>query len=87
LQAARRQSARTQELRAATAYGEFLLAQGRVEGARAVLAPVLGWFTEGLDRPDQRAAAALLARIDAREAAGSAAGVIGSAASQELQMP
>ncbi len=64
LQAARRQSARTQELRAATAYAEFLLAQGREEGARAVLAPVFGWFTEGLHRPDQRAAAAMLARID-----------------------
>lgn len=64
LQAARRQSARTQELRAATVYAEFLLDQGRGEGARAVLAPVFGWFTEGLHRPDQRAAAALLARID-----------------------
>ena len=65
LRAARRQSARTQELRAATAYGEFLLAQGRAEGARAVVAPVLEWFTEGSHRPDHRAAAALLARIDA----------------------
>jgi class 3 adenylate cyclase/tetratricopeptide (TPR) repeat protein len=64
LQAARRQSARTQELRAATAYAEFLLAQGRGEGAHAVLAPVFAWFTEGLHRPDQRAAAAVLARID-----------------------
>ena len=65
LAAARGQSARTQELRAATAYAEFLLAQGRWDDARAVLKPVLAWFTEGLDRPDQRAAAALLRRIDA----------------------
>jgi class 3 adenylate cyclase/tetratricopeptide (TPR) repeat protein len=64
LRAARRQSARTQELAAATAYAELLLALGRGDEARAVLAPVLGWFTEGLHRPDQRAAAMLLARID-----------------------
>jgi tetratricopeptide (TPR) repeat protein len=63
LQAARRQSARTQELRAATAYGELLLAQGRREEARGIVAPALEWFTEGLHRPDQRAAADLLTRI------------------------
>jgi class 3 adenylate cyclase/tetratricopeptide (TPR) repeat protein len=65
LEAARRQSARTQELRAATAYGEFLLGAGRAREAHELVAPVLGWFTEGLHRPDQRAAASLLARIGA----------------------
>jgi class 3 adenylate cyclase/tetratricopeptide (TPR) repeat protein len=64
LRAARRQSARTQELRAATAYAVWLLSVGRGEDARAALAPVLGWFTEGRHRPDQRAAAALLTQID-----------------------
>jgi class 3 adenylate cyclase/tetratricopeptide (TPR) repeat protein len=67
LEASRRQSARTQELRAATAYGAFLLGRGRGREARAIVAPVLAWFTEGLHRPDQRAAAALLARIDGGE--------------------
>jgi class 3 adenylate cyclase/tetratricopeptide (TPR) repeat protein len=63
LQSARRQSARTQELRAATAYAGWLLERGRRDEARAVLEPVLTWFTEGLHRPDQQAAAALLAGI------------------------
>ena len=63
LQAARRQSARTQELRAATAYGDVLHAMGRPTRRAAMLAPVLGWFTEGLHRPDQRAARSLLDRI------------------------
>jgi predicted ATPase len=82
LRAARRQSARTQELRAATAYAELLLSQGRPDEARALLAPVLGWFTEGLHRPDQCAAAALLARIDPREPL---PGVSGSATVRALQ--
>jgi class 3 adenylate cyclase/tetratricopeptide (TPR) repeat protein len=64
LRAARGQSARTQELRAATAYAAWLISVGRGEEAHSVLTPVLGWFTEGLHRPDQRAAAALLTRID-----------------------
>jgi predicted ATPase len=63
LQAARRQSARTQELRAATGYAGWLLERGRRDEARGLLAPLLEWFTEGLHRPDQQAAAALLARI------------------------
>ncbi len=65
LHAARRQSARTQELRVATAYSELLMSQGRLEEARTLLAPILGWFTEGLHRADQRVARALLARIEA----------------------
>jgi len=63
LHAARRQSARTQELRAATGYAGWLAERGRRDEARGVLAPVLEWFTEGLHRPDQQAAAALLAGI------------------------
>jgi predicted ATPase len=34
--------------------------QGRQQGALALLAPVLGWFTEGFDTADLKEAKALL---------------------------
>ena len=49
---AQRQSARSLELRAATSLVRLLQAQGRSDEARARLAPLLAWFTEGLDTAD-----------------------------------
>ena len=43
------QSARTWELRAAKGLARLWREAGRVDEARALLAPVLGSFTEGLD--------------------------------------
>lgn len=63
LELAKTQGARSLELRAAMALAR--LWQGRDERkrteARAVLAEIYGWFTEGFDTPDLRAAGALLA--------------------------
>jgi predicted ATPase len=34
--------------------------QGKRDAARALLAPIYGWFTEGFDTPDLQEAKALL---------------------------
>jgi class 3 adenylate cyclase/tetratricopeptide (TPR) repeat protein len=60
---ARAQSARSWELRAATSLARMLASQDRAREAREVLAPVVGWFTEGFSTGDLREARALLARI------------------------
>ena len=60
---ARRQGARSFELRAATSLARLLEHQGRREEAYAALAPVYGWFTEGFDTADLRAAKALLGSL------------------------
>jgi class 3 adenylate cyclase/tetratricopeptide (TPR) repeat protein len=60
---ARRQQARSLELRASASLARLLMAQGKHEGARAVLAPMYGWFTEGLDTADPEEAKALLAQL------------------------
>ena len=54
------QSARSLELRAATDRARLLRAQGNGIEARRLLAPIYGWFTEGLDTPDLKDAKALL---------------------------
>ena len=54
------QRAKSFELRAATALAKLLLARGRREEARAALAPVYDWFTEGHTTRDLLAAQALL---------------------------
>jgi predicted ATPase len=61
---ARRQSTRSVELRAATSLAELWSEQGRKADARALLAPIRGWFTEGLDTPDLEDAKALLTRLN-----------------------
>ncbi len=63
LDVSRQQQARSLELRAATSLARLLLASGRVPGARAVLDPVFGWFTEGRDTADLVAARTLLSGI------------------------
>ena len=57
---AQAQQARSLELRAATRLARLWADQGRRVEARELLAPVYGWFTEGLDTPDLRDARELL---------------------------
>jgi predicted ATPase len=57
---AQRQEAKLWELRAAVSYAGYLRNEGRVGEARAVLAPVYEWFTEGLDTGDLKAAKQVL---------------------------
>ncbi len=49
---ARAQAARSWELRSATTLARLLVARGDRAGARALLAPVYAWFTEGFDTID-----------------------------------
>jgi tetratricopeptide (TPR) repeat protein len=62
---ARRQQARTFELRAATSLARWHRDQGRQSEARAGLAPARAWFTEGGDTPDLIDADALLRELGA----------------------
>jgi predicted ATPase len=64
LTVARRQQARSWELRAATSLARLWTRQGKHVAARAVLAPVHAWFREGFDRPDFRAAGTLLQDLE-----------------------
>src|SRR5262249_32003731 len=57
---ARRQQAKSYELRAATSLARLSGEQGRRAEARELLAPVYGWFTEGFDTADLKEAKALL---------------------------
>jgi predicted ATPase len=60
LEIARRQKAKSRELRAATSLARLLRRQGRIAQARDGLAPVYNWFTEGFDTADLKDAKALL---------------------------
>jgi predicted ATPase len=60
LEIARRQSAKSLELRAATSLGRLLRRQGKREDARRLLEEVYAWFTEGFDTADLKDARALL---------------------------
>ncbi|HWI28460.1 MAG TPA: adenylate/guanylate cyclase domain-containing protein [Stellaceae bacterium] len=64
LDLAREQQAKSLELRAVSGLARLRAAQGRHEDARAALAPILGWFTEGFDTPDLKDAATLLASLE-----------------------
>jgi class 3 adenylate cyclase/predicted ATPase len=57
---ARRQDAKSLELRAATSLARLWRGQGRRDEARELLAPVFSWFTEGFEISDLREAKALL---------------------------
>jgi class 3 adenylate cyclase/predicted ATPase/ABC-type transport system involved in cytochrome c biogenesis ATPase subunit len=61
LAVARRQQAKSWELRAALSLSRLWQRQGKRTAARELLAPVYGWFTEGFDTADLREARALLA--------------------------
>jgi tetratricopeptide (TPR) repeat protein len=64
IEVARRQNAKSWELRAATSLARLRRQQGRPQEAAALLAPILGWFTEGLDTADLQAARTLLADLE-----------------------
>jgi class 3 adenylate cyclase/tetratricopeptide (TPR) repeat protein len=57
---AQRQNAKSWELRAAMSLARLRRQQGRPQEAAALLAPILGWFTEGFDTADLQAARTLL---------------------------
>src|SRR4030095_4217301 len=60
LDVARRQEAKSLQLRAAMSLSRLWQQQGKRAEARALLAPVYGWFTEGFDTADLREAKGLL---------------------------
>ena len=60
---ARRQQAKSWELRAAMSTARVWRAQGKPAQARALLAPIYGWFTEGFNTLDLKEAQALLAEL------------------------
>ena len=63
LTVARRQQAKAWELRAATSLARLWQQQGKRAAAYALLAPIYGWFTEGLDTADLQEAKALLEEL------------------------
>jgi tetratricopeptide (TPR) repeat protein len=60
LDIARKQHAKSWELRAAASFARLRRAQGRCAEAHDLLAPVYSWFTEGFDTPGLKEAKALL---------------------------
>ncbi|MBV8090899.1 MAG: hypothetical protein JO139_15275, partial [Alphaproteobacteria bacterium] len=60
---ARRQNAKSWELRGAMSLARLRQQQGRPQEAAALLAPILGWFTEGFDTADLKEAKTLLDKV------------------------
>jgi predicted ATPase len=60
---ARRQSAKSSELRAVMGLSFLLQSQGKKEEARQMLAEIYGWFTEGFDTKNLQEAKALLEKL------------------------
>jgi predicted ATPase len=60
LDVARRQEAKSLELRAAMSLGRLWQQQGKRQEAYDLLAPIYHWFTEGFDTADLQEAKALL---------------------------
>jgi class 3 adenylate cyclase/predicted ATPase len=65
LAVARKQQAKSWELRAAMSMARLWRDQGKRDEARDLLAPVYGWFTEGFDTLDLKEAKALLDELHA----------------------
>ncbi len=65
IQVAHRQSAKSWELRATMSLARMLGSQGRRTEARAMLAEIYNWFTEGFDTADLKDAKALLDELNA----------------------
>jgi len=60
IEIARKQCAKSWELRATTSLARLLASQGRRDEARTMLADIYNWFTEGFDTADLKDAKALL---------------------------
>jgi predicted ATPase len=60
---ARRQSAKSLELRAAMSLSRLWQRKGKTAEARQLLAEIYGWFTEGFDTADLKQAKALLEEL------------------------
>ncbi len=60
IEVARRQSAKSWELRAAMSLSRLWQRQGKRDEARKLLAEIYGWFTEGFDTADLKDAKTLL---------------------------
>jgi predicted ATPase len=64
IEVARKQSAKSWELRATMSLARLLAEQGRRDEARAMLAEIYGWCTEGFDTADLKDAKALLEELE-----------------------
>jgi predicted ATPase len=64
LAVARRQEAKSLELRAAMSLARLWQQQGKTSEAYQLLTPVYHWFTEGFDTKDLQEAKALLASLE-----------------------
>ena len=60
IEVARRQQAKSWELRAAVSLGQLWQAHGKIPEARELLEDIYGWFTEGFDTKDLQEAKALV---------------------------
>jgi predicted ATPase len=63
IEIARKQSAKSLELRATMSLARLWKTQGKRAEARAMLAEIYGWFTEGFDTADLKEAKALLEEL------------------------
>jgi len=63
IEIARRQQAKSLELRAVMSLSRLWQQQGKREEARRMLAEIYGWFTEGFDTKDLQEAEALLKEL------------------------
>ena len=64
IEVARKQSAKSWELRATMSLARLLDKQGRRDEARAMLTEIYNWFTEGFDTADLKDVKALLDELD-----------------------
>jgi predicted ATPase len=63
IEIARKQSAKSWELRATMSFARLLDKQGKRDEARTMLAEIYGWFTEGFDTADLKDAKAPLDKL------------------------
>jgi predicted ATPase len=64
IEIARRQHAKSLELRAVMSLSRLWQSQGKKEEAHRMLAEIYGWFTEGFDTADLKEAKELLAELE-----------------------